>query len=85
MNRGLIPYILFNLLGIGCLVSILLLGCGPSETAFAGLTCGACVSCLGMGSILAFTEIKSRRRRKSPQTRPVEDLGYEPWYWQRMD
>jgi hypothetical protein len=67
VNGGLSVYILFNLLGIGCLIAILLFGYSPSGIAFLALACGAAVASLGMGSILAYTEIETRHRRKSLQ------------------
>ncbi len=65
-------YTFFDLLGIGCLVSLLVLAGSISEVAFVGLVGGAGIACLGMGSLLAFVEAKSRHSEKPLYTRPSE-------------
>jgi len=82
MTVKLVVYTLFNLLGIGCLVAILISGSNLYDTSLMGLAGGAGIACLGMGSLLAFVEIQSRRREKFQQLPTFEGQDYEPWYWQ---
>lgn len=65
-------FVLFNILGVGCLVAAILFGSSPPETTFIVLVGGAGVASLGIGSLLAFMEIKGRHREKPLCARPLE-------------
>lgn len=58
-------FVLFNILGVGCLVAAILFGSSPPETTFIVLVGGAGVASLGIGSLLAFMEIKGRHHARN--------------------
>ena len=77
----LVLYIIFDLAGIGCLVSAFLLAGGASETPVIGLVGGAGAASLGMLILLAVERIKSRRLERLLSLRPsiVRSSDYTPY------
>ena len=61
-----------NIVNTVYLVAAILFGSSPPETTFIGLVGGAGVASLGIGSLLAFMEIKGRHREKSFCAHPLE-------------
>ena len=70
-------FVFFNILGVGCLVTAILLSGSLPHMTFIGLLGGACIASLGIGLFSAFTAIRSRHLEKQLCIRPSEPQAYE--------
>jgi len=61
----LATYVLFDLAGLGCLASALVLSAGTHEATFIGTAGGAGIAILGMGTMLIREEIRGRARERA--------------------
>jgi hypothetical protein len=70
-------FVFFDILGVGCLATVILLGGSLPQMTFIGLVGGACVASLGIGLLSAVTAIQSSQRKKQLCIRPPEPQAYD--------